>query len=221
MALGTQGVGLRGENPGHVVERDDAHGIGRGLDQRGTGHDTGNGASIGHVEVIAAGNAQVDVLELGRSLVEVSDELGELLGKHGAGGVAHRNRLGAGLDHGVDDLGQVGNIGAGGVDGDELDVVGQLSALGNGRGDVGNERVGLAALDVLHTRGAHGCLDLQANALCALCCAPDRLDALVVHLHRHSKRAVLHQRGDRLDAQTVYLGGLDALDLDGAHTDTV
>ena len=221
MTLGAQRVGLRGEDPGHVVERDDAHGIGRGLDQGGTGHDTGNGASIGHVEVVAAGDAQVDVLELGRSLVEVGDELGELLGKHGAGGVAHRDRLGAGLDHGVNDLGQVGDVGTGGVDGDELDVVGKLGALGNGRGGVGDERVGLPALDVFHARGAHGGLDLQADALRTLCGAPDRLDALVVHLHRHGKRAVLHQGGDGLDAQAVYLGGLDALDLDGAHTDTV
>ena len=156
LALSAQGVCLGGKDAGHVVQRDDAHGVGRGLDDGGAGHDAGHGAGVGHIKVITARDAQVDVLELGRCLVQVGDELGELLGEHGAGRIADGDRLGAGGDHGVDDAGQIGHVGAGGVDGHELDVVGELGALRHRIGGVGDQRVGLLALDVLHAGGADG-----------------------------------------------------------------
>ena len=142
---------------------------------------------------------------MGSSLEEVADELGELFGQHGTRGVAHGHRLGAGAGDGLDNLRQIGNIGAGGVDGDELDVVGERGALGNGCGGVVDERVCLLALDVFHGGRAHRGLDLQADALRALRGVPNRLDALIVHLHRHGERAVLHQGGNRLDSQAVHL----------------
>ena len=150
VALGVQSVGLCREDPRHIVERDDAHGVGRRLDQGGACHDARNGAGVCHVEIVAARNAQLDFSKLGSGLEEVADELGELFGQHGARGVAHDHRLGAGAGNGLDDLRQIGNIGAGGVDGHELDVVGERGALGNGTGGVVDERVGLLALDVFH-----------------------------------------------------------------------
>ena len=205
MALGVQSVGLRREDSRHIVERDDAHRVGRRLDQGSACHDARNSASVCHVEVVAARNTQLDFGKLGSGLEKLANELGELLGQHGARGVAHGHRLGAGAGNGLDDLRQIGNIGAGGVDGHELDVVGESGALGNGCGGVVDERVGLLALDVLHARGAHRSLDLQADMLRALRGAPNRLDALIVHLHRHGERAVLHEGGDRLDSQAVHL----------------
>ena len=221
LALGVQDVGLGGKDAGEVVERDDAHGVGRGLDDGGARHDAGHGAGVCHVEVVAARDAQVDVLELGRGLVQVGDELGELLGEHGACGIADGDGLGADSHHGLDDLGQVGHVGAGGVDGHELDVVGELGAFRHRLSGVGDQRVALLALDVLHAGGAHGRFHLQTDALRALRGVPNGLDAALVHLDRHGERAILHQRGDGLDAQAVNLGGLDALDLDGANAYTV
>ena len=221
MALGVQCVGLRGEDSRYVVERDNAHGVGRRLDQGSACHDAGNGAGVRHIEIIAARNTQIDFGKLGSSLEKVADKLGELLRQHGARGVAHGHRLGAGAGDGLDDLRQIGNVSAGGVDGDELDVVGELGALGNGTGGVVDERVCLLALDVFHGGRAHRSLDLQADALRALRGAPNRLDTLIVHLHRNGERAVLHQGGDRLDSQAVHLRGLDTLDLDSGDADTV
>ena len=102
----------------------------------GTGFDGGDGVGDGEAEVVVAVGGEDDVFNAGDAVEDHAEHGGVLLREAVADGVGEVERGGAGLDGDLADLDEEVGVGAGGVFGGELDVVGVGAGEGDHLGDL-------------------------------------------------------------------------------------
>ena len=125
------------------VARALAEAVDGALDLRCAVAHAGQGQGRCHAQVVVAVDGYRGVFDAAHVLHEVLDALAELVGQAVAGGVGDVHDGGAGLDNGLDDLGEERVISAACVLGVELHVLDVLLRVGDG---------GYGALDALGPR---------------------------------------------------------------------
>ena len=212
---------LGGEDLGHVGQGDVVQPVGGGLDLRRAVADGGEGAGVGHGQLVGAADAQHHILQLGHALVQAADEGGELVGEHGTGGVADGDGLRARGDGGPDGVVQEGGVASRCVVGDELGVSTEGGAGGDGFPDGSEHGVGLLVEQVLHLNGTDGGHHLEPGLLCLLQGVPGDLDAPGIQRHGHRHDALPDRGSHGLDPQGIDLCLNDGLELDDIHAQLV
>ena len=215
--VGVVDVALGLQDLGHIGQGDQIQPVGGGLDLPGTVADGGEGAGIGHGQVIGAGDAETNRGKLGDVGVQVPEEGGELVGEHGTGGVADGDGLHACGNGGGEDLIEEGPVAPGGVVGHEFHVGAEGQAVGDGLPDGLDHGRRLLVVQVLHLNGADGGADLQSRMPGVLQCVPGGLDALGVQGDGDRNGAALDGGGHGFDPQGVDLGLDDGFQLDEVH----
>ena len=94
----------------------------------------GEGVGDGHAEVVVAVGGEDDVVDAGDACSDHAEDGGVLVGRGVADGVGDVDGGGSGLDGDGDHLDEEVGVGAGGVFGGELDVVGEGAGEADGFG---------------------------------------------------------------------------------------
>ncbi len=180
----------------------------------GSGVDAGKGVGDGHAEVVVTVGGEDDILRAGDLGEEHAEGGGVLLGRGVADGVGDVDGGGAGLDGDGDDLDEEVGVGAGGVFGGELDVVGEGAGEANGLGGL-VKSLGAGDLQLgLEVQVGGGEEGVDAGFFGGLNGAGGGFDVLALAAGEGGDAGAPDLAGDRADGVGVTLAGNGKAGLD-------
>ena len=230
--LGGVDAGLDREDVGAGAHRHDdllergvagtfAEAVDRALDLAGARAHRGQRVGHGQPEVVVAMHRPHYLVRVGHALDQRAYGGGELLGHVVAHGVGHVDGLRAGVDHGLEDADQKVDLGATGVFGGELDVVGVFARPADRLDRLRDDLVGRHAQLLLHVDRAGGDEGVDAPARRRADGLAGAADVVLVGARQRTDGGLLDRLGDRAHRLEVAVGGGGEAGLDDVHAHTL
>jgi hypothetical protein len=177
------------------------------LDLSGSALDAGERVGYGHAEVVVAVGGEDDVFDAGHLGEEHAEGGGVLVGRGVTDGVGDVDGGGSGLDGDGDDLDEEVGVGAGGVLGGELDVVGEGAGEADGFGGL-MEGLGAGDLELgFEVEVGGGEEGVDAGFIGRLDCMGGGFDVLALSTGERGDAGAADLAGDSADGVGVALAG--------------